>query len=394
MSGCTRKEEKLEYIDPVRDIFIFGELATDTQTKLKQANANNEFRNYQFLMLGDDAYAKTLKDINDNDVNMNEYDRVMLEIVSVKCSHCRKQLHELEKMMSFDDVMFIQYFNVGNKQEILKVYEEEGIEIPDNLMIIEHDMDFEDYIRYYLKIENYPTIITYDNGKVVFDTYGEHDENSIDRIYEISFVDPIIEDDLCDAEGNKLLDILRTSDDVKNDLSADNQKKLEDLGKKSEELTLKLMSKSFDPTVYKKTNNTIYYNEIEDYSDLMEEEVVVLYESLTDDTAKEKVEFVNNLIAADQDKSYILVLDEGADSSSEILRNMQTRFNCPVVSLLSRIPDDLMIYDINDFPSALFINKGTITGTYLNIKDSESFTNAINMFLGNESIALKKNNQQ
>ena len=87
-----------------------------------------------------------------------------------------------------------------------------------------------------------------------------------------------------------------------------------------------------------------------------------------------------------------LVLNEGTDQSSEILRKLENRFNCPVVSMLGPIPEALMIYDVDVYPSAIFINKSTFTGAYLSIDNIELFNNAIEMFLTDNSIAYKENN--
>ena len=392
LCACSNNSKQLEYVDPVKDVFIFGELDSDVQNRIKEANGNKEYRNYQFLMHDDDFYDGEFIDINNKQVNLSSYERIILEIVSVRCSHCRKQLHLTDKILEHDDVLLIQYFNVGDRQEIIEFYEDEGINIPDNVIVVEHDKKIENYIRHYLKIENYPTFIAFDHGKVVFDAYGELDENSIDKFYEISYLNPLTEKDLCDKQGTYVPGTLRTIEDLKESLSEENQKKLESLPGKSEELSLKLMGNPFDPVIHKRTSNTVYFNEVDNYQDYMDKPLVVLYENLSDDSAQEKVSFINELIKSNDRVKFILVLNEGTDQSSEILKRLENRVNCPVVSMLASIPEALMIYDIDVYPSAIFINKGTFTGAYLSIDNIELFNNAVEMFLTDNSIAYKDNN--
>ena len=81
-----------EYIDPVKDVFIFGELSEELQEGIKEANCNEEYKNYQFKMLGTKVFDGSLEDINGRKVRLADLDRFYLEIVSVNCSHCKAQL--------------------------------------------------------------------------------------------------------------------------------------------------------------------------------------------------------------------------------------------------------------------------------------------------------------
>ena len=82
LCSCEKKEEvKEEYIDPVRDIFIFDEIDEELQTKIKKANLNKDFENYQFKMLFKDVYGGDVKDINDNTINFTDYEK--LKIVKI-----------------------------------------------------------------------------------------------------------------------------------------------------------------------------------------------------------------------------------------------------------------------------------------------------------------------
>ena len=137
-TGCSeeKKEEEnipqetVDYIDPVKDVFIFGELKEDLRYKIKKANCNADFANYQFKMLGKPAYEGIVKDINDNDVDLGQLKDFYLEVVSVECSHCKKQLPLMVDLAKDAEYPFVQYFNVGTREEVLSLYEEEGLSMP------------------------------------------------------------------------------------------------------------------------------------------------------------------------------------------------------------------------------------------------------------------------
>ena len=76
LSACTKKQEHEEilpeedtvtdlYIDPVKDVFIFGELQDEKlKEKIRAANCHSDFANYQFKMLGKGVYEGRLEDIH------------------------------------------------------------------------------------------------------------------------------------------------------------------------------------------------------------------------------------------------------------------------------------------------------------------------------------------
>ena len=393
LCSCSRKEEenKIEYIDPVKDLFVFGELAQETADRIRNANADQEFRNYQFRMLEKEVYPETVYDINDDPVDLTGHDRVFLDIVSVKCSHCRKQLHQLEETDLDPDTLFIQYFNVGDAQAIRDLYAEEGLTMRDDIFIIPHSDELENYIRYDLKIENYPTLICFKDGKVTFSVVGEFNADKWPLITDIGFDHALSREELSDAQGNYLPDLIRGTEEVKASLSAENQQKLEELGKESEKLTLKRIGKTFSFTVTKTSHSDVYINEIEDYSGYEDKELVIFYEDLNSGDPVAKISLINELIEETEGREYIVVLNEGMGSSSAILRNSGLHFECPVISMLSAIPEDFLDYEIGDYPSAVFVEKGTLTGVCTNL-DMERYRKASEIFLGDGCIARKDNN--
>lgn len=405
MLACTTKSEESgrkeneifveeAYIDPVKDVFIFGELSKELQEKIQKANCGEEYKNYQFKMLNEKAYEGELSDINGNIVSLKDLDRFYLEVVSVNCSHCKKQLGIMSELSGTQDIPFVQYFNLGDKDEILAMYEEQGVEIPEKMIIIAQDEGMKDYVKNDLGIKSYPTLLTYDKGAVSFDAVGEVDVESFEAIRILGFEDPIKTDELTDSDGNQLLKLSRSIDDVKNDLSTSNILALEELDNDDYtcELTYQLMGKKLDFDKLINNKSEVYMQQIEDYSVYKDKKLVLFYTYLRDNAQTDKVEFINSLMLGQKDVEFIVVLVEGMESSSAALKNMPISFNCPVVSVLARMPEDFFDFGLNSYPTAVFVDRGTFTGGYSNIENKEKFDRAMELFLSNECIAYKSNN--
>ena len=381
-----------EYIDPVKDIFLFDELNEELKKKIKVASGSKEFKNYQFEMLFKDVYNKPLIDIDGNTINLADYDELVVEVVSVKCSHCKKQIENIDDFLH-DDATFIQYFNVGNKEDIIELYKEAEVEIPENIIIVSKDDEFKDYLMDELKLEMYPSLLTFKDGRLTFSAYGEIYGDTIGHIYDIGFDNILTRNDLTDEDGIFLLDINRSFDDVKNSLSRDNLERLQmlDNDEKTVELTISVIGSRFDFKTMSNSDSKLYINEVDDFDYYKDKKLVIIYTYLKDENDVEKIEYINNLISQNKGYEYMVALSEGLESSSTILENMDVRFDCPVVSLSARIPDDFSRVGYISYPSAVFVDKGVFTGVYSNIQQ-DAFKNALEWFLSDKSIAYKKNN--
>ncbi len=383
-----------EYIDPVKDVFIFGELSEELQEGIKEANCNEEYKNYQFKMLGTKVFDGSLEDINGRKVRLADLDRFYLEIVSVNCSHCKAQLSVMKGLAQGQDIPFVQYFNVGSREDIFAMYEEQGTEISGEMILLPEDEGMKGYVKNILGIKSYPTLITFDQGKVTFDAVGEVNESSFAAISRYGFEDPIRREDLKDAEGRDLLKLSRSVDDVKNDLSMANVLALEELDNDDFtcDLTYRLMGQKLDFDHIINDHSEFYFEQVEDYNYYKDKKLVLLYTYLRDNAQTDKVEFINSLLPGHDDVEFIVVLVEGMESSSAALRNMKIGFNCPVVSVLARMPEDFFDFGINAYPTAVFVDRGTFTGGYSAVEDKEKFDRALKLFLSNACIAYRSNN--
>lgn len=396
LSACSVKHSEKEsiYIDPVNDIFIFDELDEFTKAKLKLANGDKQLNNYQFKMLGKNGYQDKLVDIYNNEVDLSKYDKYILEIVSTECEHCKKLTKQHLNSLIDYGYQIIQYFNVGSTDEIFDFYNELDMQIPSQIKIISHNDNFQDYIRYDLLLEVYPTIISFVDNKVCLDVYGDTSKESIDEFIKLSFVERIPSDTFINTDGNNIIDLCRQVSDVEQSISKDNIKRLNQLDNDecSKEYTLKIIGSSVDFDKITNSKSDVYINEIDDFSYCKDKQLVLIFTYLKDESETNKVEFINTIIDTNPDTEFIVVLIEGLESSSKAYHMMNYKFLAPVTSVLGYIPDDFFKIGISAYPTALFIENATYTGVYSNIFSTSEFKNAISIFFGEDSIALKSNN--
>lgn len=397
LTACSKQAEEItvneEYISPIKDVFLFGELDPNVRAEIKKANGGKDYSNYLFKMLNKNIYMEDLCDINGNTINLTNYDEIVLEVVSIECNHCMKLIKNHLNEMINNEYQLIQYFNVGNTEDIIEFYDSLGIDIPKELIIIPNDEGMYEYVKEYLVCETYPTLVSYVNNKVSFVGTGEYEDTTMDAFYDISFNNRL--DKLVDKNGNDLLSILRDIEDVKNDLSIENREKIASIDNdlSTIESTYKVMGSICDYTKISNDKSNIYMNEIDDFNTYKDKNVVLLYTFLRgDEKDDERIDFINSLIDSNDNYEYIVVFVEGLESSSTVYKKINKKFNCPVVSVLGYMPEDFYKIGINQYPTAFFIRKGTFTGAYSNIESIDKFDIALDMFLSEECIALVKNN--
>lgn len=385
----TRQNNIVEedvFIEPMKDIFIFSELDDGLKNDVKRANGGKDFKNYQFKMLNKDVYENDLIDIYGNLINLKNYDEFILEVVSVECSHCKQMIAEHLMEMLEKGVKLVQYFDVGNKDEIIDLYNELDIEMSEDIVYLSRDDDFRVYIKDYLGLVSYPSLVCFKDNKVVFNEVGELSLGSLEKLYELSFLNTLCID-------QSIIDKDRTIDDVKNDLSEQSISRIEylDNDEFTSDLTYQIMGRKVDYATVSNSDSNLFVKQIDDFSKYENSDVVLIYSYLKDEDVS-KIGFVNSLIDSNSEYDYILVLVEGLDTSSKVYNSMSTKFKCPVVSSSSAIPDDLYTRGMAAYPSAIFIKKGYFVGAYSNIESIDKFAYALETFMSDKCIGLTRNN--
>lgn len=391
--SCADKpieEPQKEYIDPQTDIFIFGELDETNKAIIKKANGNKDYKNNQFKMLNKDVYSNDLIDIDGNKVNFKDFDKFVLEVVSTTCEHCHKMIEEHLDEMLERGITLVQYFNNANDYDVREFYNDLNREIPNNLIVISRDEQLYEYLHDYLVLESYPTLISYVDNKVTFNKNGDISTDELNAYYEVSFNNILANDEnIINA-----IAICRTREDVINSFSKENLEKINSLDNDSHTLdfTLNIIGKKLEFDRISNDKSSVYINEIDSYDEYKESDLVLLYTHLGSDEDISKINYINKLINSNDKVKYIVVLVEGLESSSNIYKDIEPKFVCPVVSVLGYIPNDFYTIGFRNYPSALFVEKSTFVGAYSNINSIDNFNKAIDMFIGDNSIALIDNN--
>ena len=402
MCGCEAQiedeKELTGYLDPISEIDLFNALKTETKKRIYEDNDNTALSSNQLKMIGRSAPDFPLIDIDGNEIDINKLDNVVFEIVATWCTHCQTETKEYltEIVTMFPDMTFIQYFNEGTPDEIYQFYTNLNIPIPENVIVIPQDDRVHEYFNQNYLLEYYPTFIAFKKGTITCMIDQEVTFNRFCGFYDLAFNSPLKSEELVNEDGVSIFELNRDMDDLYNDLSLENQKKLDDLSenKYTKELTLTKMSKSLDYYNTLDAYSGNYLREVNDYSFYIDKDVVLVY--LYFESAEEAlpmISLMNDCIEANPDLNYIGVLIEGEFSSSMIYNYLSEKLHAPVVSILSDIPSDFYSFTVHDFPSAVFVEKSTFTGAYTDIKNVETFNKALDMFIGDNCIALRKNNQ-
>lgn len=377
-------EPEIKYIDPINSINIFDELEEADKEILKKANGNNSLSNYQFKMIGKQVFSEDLIDIYYNPVNLNDYDKFVLEFVSPGCDHCRKMINDHLSKMLDSGITLIQYFNTDNNVDIFEMYSEIGIDIPDNLIICYNSDSFINYARYDLHLELFPTLIAYENGKVNFCVTGELNNDELDSFYSIGFNKTV------DFEKySELIKSCRDANDVKDSLGKENLELIKSINDEEATLnqTINIIGSKLDFSDIDEVNNTTYINEINDYSKYENSDLVIIYTYLSDPNQVDKVRFINKIIDSNSELEYIVVLIEGMENSGLNYALMSENFNCPCVSVLASVPRAFHSLGFSSYPSLLFVEKSTFVGAVSGLNEIDEFSKACDIFFGENSVA-------
>ena len=114
------------------------------------------------------------------------------------------------------------FSGIGTAQEIKSLYSELKLEIPDTVIAIAKDEVMGEYVKNVLGAKSYPTLVSYYDGKVSFNTNGYLDDSQLDDFYDCGFENRIDFKSLKNNDGEYLLQTIRTDKDVENSFSKDN----------------------------------------------------------------------------------------------------------------------------------------------------------------------------
>ena len=387
VSGCTKKEEikKPNIIQPMNDVLIMSEINDELKNRLIDVNGK-DLNNYQFKSLYKNVYSNDLKDIDGRIVRLTSNDILLLQVMSISCNHCHDLLMEIQNY-DHSDYKWIIYFDNGTDEEVKKLLDESEFELPEDVTILSKDKGLSEYVRKELGLEIYPSSIFYKNDVLSFVYGGNYDSVQFAKLKDIGFKHPIEKSEFI-VDGEDVIDKAIGILDVEKQISETNRNRIKEFipDSKYRDVLYSEIGQSVDFSVLNNVHSSIYLNEVEDYGEYQNSDLVIL---LSDVKEKEDIEFLNALI--DEDYEYLCIFNDSFYSSSDKYLDSGIKLSSKCASSLAAIPEFINNIRIDDYPSALYIKDGVIMGLYPNIKDKETYKKAIDLFIVNP-IAYVENN--
>lgn len=403
LCSCSKNDIEVsthKYIEPVNDKNFFSRLNEETKDILFNANTGNILNDGQLKLFNKELPNLVVKDIDGNDVDFNDYinSNIVLEVVSKNCTHCKEQIRENNSdiIENHNELTFIQYFVEGNREEILEVYRNENAPIEDSVIIIP---ECEDFLNYLLDVgvELTPALICYSKGKITWPQVGPTTLSMFNRFYDVAFSDVYNDVKFIDNDGNSIFDNNRSVDDVRNDLSEENIKLLEDLDEDGFTVseTLSIIGNTIDfSNCAVAMDNSVPV--VDDFSIYNDKNVVLFYLYMSDfkNLDLDHINLLSRIVKENSDIEFItIVIDEDSSSTSySVYKKYNKDIGGLVVSSKSNLPKDTSKIEVSNFPSAIFIEKGTFVGAFSGLSDIKGFNNAKKLFFGENSIAYLENN--
>lgn len=392
LTACSSKKEEEykeeEYIEPINEVEVFKYLKDDLYTLLYKANGGIEIKSNILDFFGKDLVDYKGKDFYQNEIDLNNYKdkNLILEVAGNWCSHCKEQalLYTDAILEKYNDLVFIQFFNEGDINQIKAFYTEIGMDIPDNIIIIPQDKNLSNLILSNYNPEYYPAFLFFKDGKLSWLKTSSLNTEEMDLCYDVAFKNPLTKEDLIDNNGNSIFSYRRNKEDVINDFSEANYSLLKSLDNDGVTIdnTLSFIGKEFD--FYSQYENDSTFSSEVDFLDYVNKELAIIYVSEIND---ENIRLINECYDNNKDIS-IIILNVTDENNEELAAKLDP----PVVSILNQVPRVLNQISFYSFPSAVYVQKGIITGCYSNIKDVDTFASSTNIFLKDNCIALVKNN--
>lgn len=392
LCACSGEKEDQytdeEYIEPINEVEVFKYLKDDLYTLLYKANGGVEIPSYILDFLGKELVDYKAIDYYGNEVDLNDYKdkNLIFEIAGNWCSHCKEQakLYTDKILEKYKDVVFIQFFNEGTNEQIDSFYKEIGMDLPKNIIIIPEDKNLSNLILSNYNPQYYPAFLLFKDGKLSFVKTSSLTPEQMELSYDVAFKNPLTKEDLIDNDGNSIFKHRRNKEDVIADLSLSNYSLLKSLDNDNVTIdnTLKFIGKDFD--FYSQYENDSTFKSEVDFLNYADRELVIIYLSENND---ETIKLINECYKDNEDVS-IIVLNVTDENNDELA----IKLDAPLVSILNQVPRILNQISFYSFPSAVYVQKGIITGCYSNIKDVDSFKLSTNIFLKDNCIALVKNN--
>ena len=384
LTACTNtiSDNSVLYMDPISEGSLYDVLSDDLKKRFESINNSNPVEDYVLNAIGKPITDLKIKDIDSEEFSFPKEGKVIIEAVAYWCPHCKKQIDNNTLIASqYPDIKIFQYFNEGDKEQILEFYEDKNI--PEDIDIIPYDEDLSAYIMSF-KPQYYPTFFFFEDGVCTYICHGDIDTTRMSILYNNAF--NFKKEELINNDGESIFDVYIDEDKLFNSLSVQNQQRLLDL-KNSKDLTLSIMAKE----VY---YNDLYMNDnaqysLEDFSSYIDARVVVFY--LSELNLADDIKTINKFIDKHQDIKVLSILCDNKDmNTSNEYKALNIELKGDISSSNGYLPKTLSDLKVA-YPSVVFIENNRFMGGFSDIDDTK-LEFAYNTFLGENSIALKENN--
>ena len=175
LTACTNtiSDNSVLYMDPISEGSLYDVLSDDLKNRFESINNSNPVEDYVLNAIGKPITDLKIKDIDSEEFSFPKEGKVIIEAVAYWCPHCKKQIDNNNLIASqYPDIKIFQYFNEGDKEQILEFYEDKNI--PEDIDIIPYDEDLSAYIMSF-KPQYYPTFFFFEDGVCTYICHGDID---------------------------------------------------------------------------------------------------------------------------------------------------------------------------------------------------------------------------
>ena len=383
-----------KYIKPVNLVNFYDNLNDGLKKRLNKVYGEDKVNNNLIEMVGKEICDLIVIDYYDNPVYFRDFKqgKVLIEIVQNSCEHCKKQLPLTEEILEkTKDITFVQYFAYGSKDQITDFYENAGMAIPKDLIIIPENKDISDFI-FKLGVDATPTFLFCDNGIIKLAKKSELSYAQYINAFDVSYVNPFTIDDLVTNSGDSVFLGNRTTADVLNDLSIDSKDKLASIDK-AEDLTLNVIGQFVELySLYEEDEKGAIYK-LDDFTKYVNKPLVVFYLGNIRNNMEKDILLINSFVKKHPDLNVLTLLMDTKDVQTSIeYQKMDLELESDYVSSNARVPKQLVDTKVNEYLACLFIQDNVFTGGVSGISDIDTLERAYETFIGEDSIALIVNN--
>lgn len=412
--GCNKEEVKptsdSPYIDPIITTGVIDKLDKKLKKDLKNdfGEVSDAFSDFSFDFIGKsiDIFDLTVKDVYDNDVNLNEYknEKVFIEIAATYCDHCGQQLKYAEKVKkALGDIPFIQIFGdkEANPENINVFYIMNDSRIDNDIKVIQYDFDLMD-ILVAAGVGNTPTYLCIENG-ICKMSFSAFEEKFIDKAIKAGFSDKYPRSRFVDGNGKPLETFYRTYHTLKNEINSDSLNYLKELNDDNDYLLTNIAGAkvSFSELTGDFEDGYVKKDSYDEYNDSK----TVIFGLSRDNVLdlERDIDYINSFVEENSDVKCLVVFLDDLElfefSTSSVYLQTDTKLKCEFVSSRSSIPtfygDIVYTYIFpEDTPCLLFIENNYITGISVGLNSLLAANKLKDMFFGDNCITLKKNLNQ